>query len=325
MLSRLAESLFWMGRYLERAGATARLVEAQLHQALEDPVTDELEVARGVLSVMGMAVPLLPVTLEEVTARLVFDRNEPSSIASSLAAARENARGAREMIPSELWECLNTADASARRRAATEPPGPHTYFHFCRFVRDRVALADGIADAAMARDHGWRFLALGRNLERVDMTARLLAVRSSLARTSSDWATTLRCCSAHESYLRTHRSTVTAERVLAYLLRDELFPRSVLSALRAAANVAAALDAEHGRRGHEDHALAALGGAASHLESASLGALLEDLPELLAGLGRAGSEASRALASRYFGQHALLPSWRSGALHSGIDETELAR
>lgn len=314
MLSRIAESLFWMGRYLERADATARLLDAQLHQVLEDPLSDEDEIARVLLSVMGLPVPLLPLSLQEATAALAFDRTQPSSIVSSLAAARENARGAREMIASELWECLNGAHAGLlQRRMEAQTIGPHAFFGFSRFVRDRVALADGIADATMSRDHSWRFLVLGRNLERVDMTARLLAVRASLARSASDWVTTLRCCSAHESYLRTNRSIVDGPRVLRYLLLDPLSPRSVRSALAAAEACCVALDADHGHLGSTDRALAALRPAAEELDDPRFDALLARLPELLAALGETCATVSRSVTSRYFRDDQLNDwRWRSG-------------
>lgn len=311
MLSRLAESIFWMGRYLERADATARLLEAQLHQVLEDPHSDEDETVRVVLSVMGLPMPLVAPSLQQMTSTLAFDPGEPSSIASSLAAARANARGAREAIASELWECLNVAHVGAVQRTSNVPVGPHAFFSFSRFVRDRVALADGIADATMARDHGWRFLILGRNLERVDMTARLLAVRSTLARSSSDWVTTLRCCSAHESFLRANRGVVDGPRVLRYLLLDRLFPRSIWSGVRAASSCCTTLDVDHGRQGTSDRAIALLERARVELEEHGQDPAL--LRELLTSLGRTCTGVSAALAVRYFGEDAaLVASWRPG-------------
>ena len=256
VLSRMAESLFWVGRYLERAEDTARLLDVQIHQLLEEHQGDESEAARILLSVMGVPVPDEPMSLGQATAVLAFDRDEASSIASSLSSARENARGIREAIASELWECLNATHLGlAQRTVTTQAIGPHAFFRFARFVRDRVAIAGGIVDATMTRDHGWRFLVLGRSLERVDMTARLLAVRTSLARNASDWVTTLRSCSGHEAYLRAHRGNVEGPRVLQFLLLDRLFPRSAWSALVTAEACCSVLDADHGRRGSEDGAL----------------------------------------------------------------------
>ncbi len=125
MLSRIAESLFWIGRYVERADDTARILDAFLARLLEDPWVDEDAACRSLLAILG--VRAAPQTAGSTTGDaldlLAFDTDNPSSIAGALAAARENARGARETISSEMWECLNVtwhiaAVAPGRRRTA---------------------------------------------------------------------------------------------------------------------------------------------------------------------------------------------------------------
>jgi uncharacterized alpha-E superfamily protein len=239
--------------------------------------------------------------LGHVTALLAFDTTQPSSIVSSLVGARDNARGIRETISSELWECLNATYVGLDQRVATARAiGPHAFFRFAKYVKDRVAIAAGIADATMSRDDGWRFLVLGRSLERVDMTARLLSVRLSLPESMSDWVTTLRCCSAHEAYLRTYHGAVDAARATEFLLLDRLFPRSAYFALSSAEACLVELDPDRGRLGPDDEARRILGRARAALEYRDIRELLDELPEHLASLQRSCSEATFAVARRFF-------------------------
>ena len=129
MLSRIAESLFWIGRYVERADDTARILDAFLARLLEDPWADEDAACRSLLAILGVdaAARTAGSTTGDVLELLAFDADNPSSIAGALAAARENARGARETISSEMWECLNVtwhapAVAPAGRRTARARP-----------------------------------------------------------------------------------------------------------------------------------------------------------------------------------------------------------
>jgi len=313
VLSRIAESLFWVGRYLERAEDTARILDVQIHQLLEDATNDEQLASSALLSVMGIVdSDKQELDLGHVTALLAFDTSQPSSIVSSLVGARENARGIRETISSELWECLNATYVGLDQRVATARAiGPHAFFRFAKYVKERVAIAAGIADATMSRDDGWRFLVLGRSLERVDMTARLLSVRLSLPESMSDWVTTLRCCSAHEAYLRTYHGAVDAARATEFLLLDRLFPRSAYFALATAESCLVELDPDHGRLGPDDEARRVLGRGRAALEYRQIGELLDEMPEHLAALQRSCSEASFAVAARFFHRETDL-EWRPG-------------
>ena len=323
MLSRIAESLFWVGRYLERAEGTARLLEVQLHALLEDAPHDERIAPQSLLSVMGIAEPADgPKSLPEVTALLAFSREEPSSIVSSLIGARENARGIRESLSSELWECLNATYVALDQQIVSEfAIGPHGFFQFAQFVKERVAIAAGICDATMSRDDSWRFLVLGKSLERVDMTARLLGARISLPGTTADWATTLRCCSAYEAFLRTYRGAVTAMRSTEFLLLDRLFPRSIYAALATAESCLLELDPEQGRLGSDDEAQRILGRVRAALEYRSILELFRELPHELLSLQAACSDASLAIASRYFQRDATL-AWRTEQYADSVSTKE---
>ena len=172
MLSRIAESLFWIGRYIERGDGTARILDVHLQLLLEDPWVDEDTACRGLLAVMGAPSPHDGrLARGDVLAILGIDRTHPASIAYSLTAARENARRARETVSSQMWEYINTTwiGITPARRRATSPHG------FFLWVIERATLIAGMADATMSRDDAWRFLVLGRSIERADMTARLVA------------------------------------------------------------------------------------------------------------------------------------------------------
>src|SRR5688572_24552667 len=280
MLSRIAASLFWIGRYVERADGTARILDAFLARILEDPWVDEDEACRSLLAILGSAPPHDGrLATGDVLELLGFDAENPSSIAGALSSARENARGARETISSEMWECLNvTWHALPARRVSAEHLGPAL---FLGFVRERAAVLAGLAESTMSRDDGWRFLVLGRNLERVDMTARLLSIQTVTGyaevvdggpRPSSgfvdQWRTVLRACGADESFLRTHGGTVEAQRVAEFLLLDRLFPRSALHALTEAEDCLEALAPSTERAGMADAARRPVGQARTRLEYA---------------------------------------------------------
>ena len=298
MLSRVAEQLYWVGRYVERAEDTARLLDVHVLGLLDNPWVDLQTASRDMLLVMGLSVPEGEVDPAGAAARLAFERGSTSSIAGALEAARDGARSVREALSSELWECLNaTYHALPSQEAGAAVRGPHA---FCRWVRERAALVAGLLDSSMPRDDSWRFLVLGRSLERVDMTARLLRARAVQAGTSSDWVGLLRCCSAHEAYLRGYRSAVEPERVVEFLVLDRLFPRSVYSALQQAEQCLADLDPSAGRTGVVDDARRLLGRARTDLQYRTNEELLSDLPELLDMLQRSVSQAGDALSARYF-------------------------
>lgn len=302
MLSRIAESLYWVGRYVERAEDTARILDVHVHRGLEDPSVEEDAACRGLLAVMGVTAPADPVDTSQLIDMLGFDSGSPASIAGALVAARENARSARDSISSEMWECLNaTYNALPGVIARVTGGSPHAFF---AYVKERAAILAGLADSTMSRDDGWRFLVLGRSLERVDMTARLLSASFGDAAGPSEWVTTLRCCSAHEAFLRTYRRRVEPDLVAEFLLLDRLFPRSAFHALGQAEECLAELQPGAGRAGLDDEARRILGRARTELEFRRVHELVADLPSYLRSLQQACSEAGDAVAGRFFRQSA---------------------
>lgn len=305
MLSRIAESMYWLGRYVERAEDTARILDVHYHLLLEDRLVDEESACRALLEIMGVAHRAnSPCTSETVTRLLAFDSTYPASIVSAVSAAWVNARGMREAASSEMWECLNATYLDLPYQAETASiEAPHEFFGW---VKGRAAMLGGLAEATLSHDDGWRFLVLGRSLERVDMTARLLSARYGDAWGLSGWITTLRCCSAYEAYLRTYRRAVDGSLAAEFLLLDRLFPRSVFCALSTAETRMAELGPSAHRTGLGDEARRLLGRARTTLEFRSPADLLADLPHHLQRVQADCAAAGAALADRYFRQTAAI-------------------
>ena len=304
MLSRIAESLFWIGRYIERSDGTARILDVHLQLLLEDPWIEEDLACRSLLSVMGSAAPDDAVlTRQDILSILAVDRSEPASIAYSLGAARENARRAREIVSTELWECLNTTRARMPRKVSSDKV--HEFFGW---VRERSALAVGIIESATSRDEAWQFFTLGRSIERADMTARLLATRSLTEASGPSWTTILRSCGAYEAYLRTYRGVPSARNAAEFLLLDRLFPRSILFSVTRAEQCMRDIEPRADRVGVSDQAQRLLGQIRSELEYRPISEILVDLTMHMDNVQLATSAASEAIRQRYFPTNAA-PSW----------------
>ncbi|HUL98591.1 MAG TPA: alpha-E domain-containing protein [Mycobacterium sp.] len=318
MLARNAESLYWIGRYVERADDTARILDVTVHQLLEDSSVDPDHTSRVLLRVLGVTPPTTPLNVWSLTDLVAFTRGLEGgcSIVDSVSAARENARSAREVTSTELWECLNTTyNALPERERAAKRLGPHEFFSF---IEGRAAMFAGLADSTLSRDDGYRFMVLGRAIERIDMTVRLLLSRVGDSAASPAWVTLLRSAGAHDTYLRTYRGALDASRVVEFMLLDRLFPRSVFYSLRLAEHSLDELDHRpHSRVGATAEAQRLLGRARSELEFLRPGILLEHLEERLAGLQQTCRELGEALALQYF-HSAPWVAWsdagRNGAL-----------
>jgi uncharacterized alpha-E superfamily protein len=297
LLSRIAETIYWTGRYVERADDTARLIDVYIHRMLGETGADSDAACRALFGILGVPVEDAELDIDVVLFHLVFESKSPSAIAGSMLGARAGARGIREVISSEMWECLNvTAHSLAGQKRAAERLGPHVYL---RYVRERSALFFGLADSTMSHDDAWRFLVLGRSLERADMTARLLLARMS-APDDLGWPVLLRACGAHESFIRTHGWAAEPSRVAEFLLLDRLFPRSVVHALATAEECLAALSPGPVRAGLDDPARRPVGRLRHRLEYADPKQLTAQLPELLSTLQETCVHASEAIARRYF-------------------------
>jgi len=303
MLSRIAESIYWIGRLVERAEDTARLLDVHVSMLLEDVGLNEARMCADMLTSLGLT-PAEPVTTTAELLELVAYSAE-GPIVGALTAARDNARTVREAISSEIWEALNTTRNSlATQRTRARKQGPYEFFGF---VKMRTALVSGLAESTMARDDGWHFLILGRSLERVDMTVRTLSVAGASRDPQLASVALLRACGAFEAYLRTYRAMVATQRAAEFLLLDRLFPRSVFHALTEAEQALLRLvPAGVGRTGVADAALLALGRVRTRLEFAAPGSVLSDMGEHLREVQQATNEASAAVADRFFDKQTVI-------------------
>ena len=248
MLSRVANLIYWIARYLERAENTARIVEVnsqlvldlQSRQAADDPRAWE-----PLVFVTGSDERFHELYGDKATERAVvefmlFDKRNSSSVLSCVATARENARCIRDQLAAELWETLNTfylrlKDDDFTRYARLGAPD------YLAWIKTQTQLFHGVADAMIPRDAGWRFYELGRHLERADNTTRILDIKYFMILPGSQavgsaldivqWASVLRSCSAFEAFRRARHGDLDLVHVVDYLIRDRAFPRSVLCAL----------------------------------------------------------------------------------------------
>ena len=269
LLSRVAESIFWVGRYVERAEGTARILDVSVFQALEQSDTEGGHAARRLLAVMGLPDDENE-TLWQATERLATDPKSRSSIAGALAAARENTRGVRHVVPVEFWEHINaTWSALPLQWEATRRAGPAPYLSF---VKTQVAGITGLADTMMSRDQTWLFFTLGRCLETTDVVARQLATVEFDQVFDSGLVMLLRSCGGYEPYLRLSQGVVEPGRVLDFLLRDRLFPRSAYASLTLAEECLDKINS--GRHGTWEDARGLVGLARAELEYSVAGLAL---------------------------------------------------
>ncbi|MFO0550848.1 MAG: alpha-E domain-containing protein [Polyangiaceae bacterium] len=243
MLSRVADAIYWMNRYVERAENVARFVDVNLHLSLDFPEADaqwEPLVATTGDSDAYFA-RYSRISREDVLRFLAFDRDNANSIVSTLAFARENARSVREAISSEVWEQVNRSYWMVTEAAKEESvlAAPHDFF---TMVKQASHLFVGTMDLTMTHNEGWHFGRLGRLIERADKTSRILDVKSDMlaeaernpsAADELHWAALLRSASAFEMY-RKACGNVVAARAVEFLLLEESFPRSVLYCLKKA-------------------------------------------------------------------------------------------
>jgi uncharacterized alpha-E superfamily protein len=237
LLSRVADSVYWMGRYIERAENVARFIDVNHNMTLDlppgyhdqwQPIVDTTGDRATFLERYGQA------TRQSVMQFLAFDAENPNSIHSCVLAGRENARSVRETISSEMWEQINTMYlliTSESRRAT-----PSSLADFCYNVRMACHLFQGITDATMSHNEPWHFIRLGRILERADKTTRLLDVKyfillPSVADVGTpyddiQWTAVLKSVSGFEMYRKLY-GRISPDRIVEFLLLDGEFPRAL--------------------------------------------------------------------------------------------------
>jgi uncharacterized alpha-E superfamily protein len=238
MLSRVAEHLYWMARYLERAESTARLVSVNGSLILDLPK----HVRPGWASLIAITgsdelfYKNYPDAAEgHVVKFMLADEENPGSILSSIRAARENARTVRDIIPREAWEQINDLHLKARSHLSGGL-SPKWRYAFLNEVVLSIQMISGVLAGGMSHDDGFEFMTIGCHLERADMTTRIIDVRSSsLSRDPSDvlkpfenilWMSVLKSLTAYQMYRRHMQAAVRREAVLKFLIQDAEFPRA---------------------------------------------------------------------------------------------------
>jgi uncharacterized alpha-E superfamily protein len=325
MLARDADSMYWMSRYLERAEHVARLLLVNTNLLMdvgELAPTLQQRQWQSVLTILradanfpgapppganGDAPP--PPLGTRVAQYMAFDPGNPNSLLNCLTRARENARGIRENISSEMWECLNTLywffqSGDARHRFEEAPD------EFYRDVMTRSMLFQGLTDQTLAHDQGWHFAQLGKYLERIDVTSRIIETKFGMLRTADNllagalrnihWMAVLRCCCSIESYRRRHVGDMDPMRVASYLILEREFPRSIRFAVDRAHDAITAIRAEVNPLAI-DVAERILGRLDAQLEYGELSEILsEGIPAYLQKIQLGIAEAALALQKAYF-------------------------
>jgi uncharacterized alpha-E superfamily protein len=237
VLSRVADSIYWMSRYIERAENIARFIDVNLQLMLDLPV-GATQQWRALIDTTGDSEAFAErhgeATQQSVIHFLTFDTDNANSVVSSVRTARENARSVREVISSEMWEQVNEfylmINAAAGHGSLSDP---HDLFGTVKMASQLFA---AVADGTMTHNEGWHFCRLGRELERGDKMSRLLDVKyflllptaADIGTTFDDiqWAAVLRSASAFEMYRKRH-GRISPERVAEFLLLDPEFPRAI--------------------------------------------------------------------------------------------------
>ena len=236
MLSRVADSLYWMSRYLERAEHTARLVDVELQLWLDQSPEAGAGRWRFLLEATRTLAAERAVDPTRLVNQLVFSRTNASSIVSCVATARENLRHVREQCSSEMWEQMNRLylEVMETRPGEVWMLESHGFF---RAVQEGAHLFQGITDGTMSHGEGWQYIQLGRYVERTDTVASLMETHFKRMAQPADqavesgeyleWVGLLRACVAFEAYCKAQTAEIRPLRVAEFLLLNPEFPHSV--------------------------------------------------------------------------------------------------
>lgn len=238
MLSRVADSIYWMCRYIERAENVARFINVNWGLMLDMPAEGEqpqwLPLVQATADTEAFLERYKDGTKENVIQFLTFDKDYSNSVISCLHAARENARTIREIIPTDMWEHVNTFYLDVKDAAASTNGAEVTQEFFANIVKQSYAFI-GMTMTTMTHNDGWHFCRVGRMLERADKTSRILDVKYYYLLPNAEavgsaidniqWSALLRSASALQMY-RQQYGRITPSNVVEYLLLEPEFPRS---------------------------------------------------------------------------------------------------
>lgn len=240
MLSRVANSLYWIGRNVERAENTARLISVTSHLQLDLPKGIR-QGWKSIVNILGNEASFRELGIEnderQIIKFLIGELKHPGSILGSLHAAREDARTVRDVLPREAWEEINSVYQTAKTDAPKGywPKNRHAYLQ--QVVRGAQTIT-GILSGSMLHDETYQFVRLGRNLERADMTTRIIDVRSADLVPPAEheltpfeniqWMSVLKSLTGYQMYRRAVLEPVRRRDVLEFLFKERRFPRAVL-------------------------------------------------------------------------------------------------
>jgi uncharacterized alpha-E superfamily protein len=231
MLSRVAESLYWMSRYLERAEHTARVIKVQLNLMLERETESDDRHWRRMLKSLAVEMTDVQEGDAQAAARsLIHSTGSRSSIISCIMAARENSRQVREQISSEMWEQLNRMFIEVKRADSDEVWDVDDFLYT---IKEGTYLFQGITDSTMTHGEGWQFIQAGRSLERAAALATLLGVHfrefygHGAEPEPLEWIGLLRSCTAFEAYCKAYTADLRPDRIAEFLVLHPSFPHSI--------------------------------------------------------------------------------------------------
>jgi len=247
MLSRVASSIYWMSRYLERAENVARFVAVNAHLMLDMGLAPDHAQWKPLVTTSGddadFAKRYKEHSEKNVIYFLTFDDKNPNSILSCVRSARENARTVREVISSEMWEQINSLYHLVQKHSRKRSVGNLQDFY--GYIRASSHLFAGLSENTMSHGEGWHFARLGRMLERADKTARILDVKYFLLLPNAtyvdspydavEWGAVLKSANAFEMY-RKHFHSINYRDVAHFLIFDPVFPRSMTYCVRKASD-----------------------------------------------------------------------------------------
>jgi uncharacterized alpha-E superfamily protein len=230
MLSRVADSLYWMSRYTERAEHTARVIAVKLESMIEQTPEDaRASWSRVVEALQDMSWEDLPHDAVATTNRLAFDRANESSLISSLTFARDNARQVREALSNEVWGNLNRLYLHLSRVQGGSI-WVHSPAELFRDALDEMQALEGVTYSTLSHGEGWYFLELGKYIERAQLLGRLLDVhfrQGSATPKYFDWLVLLKFCTAFEPYTKLYTASIRPQKIAEFLLFDAEFPHSI--------------------------------------------------------------------------------------------------
>ena len=305
LLSRVADGLYWIARYLERAEHTARLIEVGLDLGLGRTTSTTRGPADRLYASLVSGILAGPAERASLVATALFDLANRNSVAACITAARDNGRQVREEISSDMWEQLNALFLAVRQLQSTIDRDVRQRA-LCRTVIEGIHLFLGIMDETMGHGEGWQYLQAGRFIERAGSTAGLIdgfliddGAEEDRRSKSTDWVALLRSCCALEAYCRHYTADVRPERVTEFLLLNADFPRSVRFAAARLESAVHALAGASGRgAGRRTDRL--VGRLHASLDYGQVDEILSDNPHAyLSGIGRQCAQIHMALYQTY--------------------------